>query len=400
MSPTKATKKSAAGANSGAQRVSPGKPGAGSGTLVRGGAGGAASSGEKKASANRAQTRAQARVERAPGAPGSPHGGQRAGQRTGPAIAPGAGARSESTAKLDAAEKALGLEKLGVAEKVGTPEKAQAVDKPGATDVDARGSAREQNKAGAERLAGDKPSAERAAGDKTGAERPAGADRASSAEAERPSQVPEGEGRADGKKDRPPSAVQTLALELVSAGDVQAVLRHLSGLDDERETVANQAARLVQELAEIKPELLVSMIERFGKLLVSKNKRVVASSAAALAPLSRIAPAKVAKQLPVLTQHWELTTEEGKDGLVRTFAGLCTASVAYQKRLEPALAKALGEADPKLLIRWTEVVLPALKGEPHARARAVVEERLPNIPRPQAQKIADFLGIKLRPLPR
>jgi hypothetical protein len=29
-----------------------------------------------------------------------------------------------------------------------------------------------------------------------------------------------------------------------------------------------------------------------------------------------------------------------------------------------------------------------------------VEERLPNIPRPQAQKIADFLGIKLRPLMR
>ena len=102
----------------------------------------------------------------------------------------------------------------------------------------------------------------------------------------------------------------------------------------------------------------------------------------------------------MLTQNWEHTTEEGKDGLVRTFAGLCTASVAYQKRLEPALARALGEAEPKLLIRWTEIVLPALKGEPHARARAVVEERLPQIPRPQAQKIADFLGIKLRPLPR
>lgn len=202
------------------------------------------------------------------------------------------------------------------------------------------------------------------------------------------------------KKDKAPSAVQALALELVSANDGQAVLRHAIALDDDREATANQAARLMQELADTKPELLVPLIERFSKLLVSKNKRVVASSAMALAPLSRIAPAKVAKQLPLLTQNWEHTTEEGKDGLVRTFAGLCTASVAYQKRLEPALARALGEAEPKLLIRWTEIVLPALKGEPHARARAVVEERLPNIPRPQAQKIADFLGIKLRPLMR
>jgi hypothetical protein len=212
----------------------------------------------------------------------------------------------------------------------------------------------------------------------------------------------EGDGK-ESRKDagaKAPSAVQTLALELIAANDTQAVLRHAIALEDEREATANQAARLVQELADAKPELLVSLIERFARLLVSKNRRVVASAAGALAPLSRIAPAKVAKQLPVLTQNWEHTTDEGKDGLVRTFAGLCTASVAYQKRLEPALARALGEAEPKLLIRWTEIVLPALKGEPHARARAVVEERLPNIPRPQAQKIADFLGIKLRPLMR
>jgi hypothetical protein len=203
---------------------------------------------------------------------------------------------------------------------------------------------------------------------------------------------------SESKKERAPSAVQALANDLIASNDTQAVLRHAVTLEDDREATANQAARLIQELADLKPELLVPLIERFSRLLLAKNKRVVASSASALAPLSRIAPAKVAKQLPVLTQNWEHTTEEGKDGLVRTFAGLCTASVAYQKRLEPALARALGEAEPKLLIRWTEIVLPALKGEPHARARAVVEERLPNIPRPQAQKIADFLGIKLRPL--
>lgn len=212
--------------------------------------------------------------------------------------------------------------------------------------------------------------------------------------------APAVEDTGEPKRDRAPSAVQALANELIASNDAQAVLRHAIALEDDREATANQAARLIQELSEAKPELLVPLIERFSRLLIAKNKRVVASSAAALAPLSRIAPAKVAKQLPVLTQNWEHTTEEGKDGLVRTFAGLCTASVAYQKRLEPALARALGEAEPKLLIRWTEIVLPALKGEPHARARAVVEERLPNIPRPQAQKIADFLGIKLRPLMR
>ena len=59
---------------------------------------------------------------------------------------------------------------------------------------------------------------------------------------------------------------------------------------------------------------------------------------------------------------------------------------------------ALGQADARTLVRWTEIVLPALKGEPHARARAVVEGRIGELPRPIAQKLADFLGIKLRRL--
>jgi hypothetical protein len=220
------------------------------------------------------------------------------------------------------------------------------------------------------------------------------------APASTPPSAPPPEGDGEPKKEKAPSAIEKLAQELIAAGDTPTVLRHLAALEDEREAPSTQAARLVAELTDKKPELLVPLIERFARLLLSKNRRVVQSASAALAPLSRIAPAKVAKQLPVLTNNWSATTEEGKDGLVRTFAGLCTASVAYQKRLEPALALALGEADPKLLIRWTEIVLPALKGEPHARARAVVEDRLYVIPRPQAQKIADFLGIKLRPVLR
>lgn len=215
-----------------------------------------------------------------------------------------------------------------------------------------------------------------------------------------PMPAPETTEAAAPKKDKVLTGTQAVAAELIAAADAHAVLRHAALLEDEREGPSSQAARVLQEIAEQKPEMLVPLIERFSRLLVSKNKRVVQTCAAALGPLSRIAPAKVAKQLPLLTQNWEHTTEEGQDGLVRAFAGLCTASVAYQKRLEPALARALGDADPKLLIRWTEIVLPALKGEPHARARAVVEQRLPNIPRPLAQKIADFLGIKLRPVMR
>ena len=161
-------------------------------------------------------------------------------------------------------------------------------------------------------------------------------------------------------------------------------------------SVAAQAGRVLDEIVNHKPEAVVSIIDRYATVIGKKARRPAQSAAHALPVMARVAPARVARHLPKLKECFDDATDAGKDGLVRTFAGLCTASVAYQKRLEDVLNKALRETDAKTLIAWTEVVLPALKGEPHARARATVEARLDRIPRANAQKIADFLGIKLR----
>ncbi|HEY8430991.1 MAG TPA: hypothetical protein VIL20_21580 [Sandaracinaceae bacterium] len=163
-----------------------------------------------------------------------------------------------------------------------------------------------------------------------------------------------------------------------------------------KKTAAAQAARIIDALLESEPEAVVPIIDRLVKAIVLEDKRPVQTAANALPIMARVAPARVARHLPRLKDAFDEATLVGKDGLVRTFAGLCIASVAYQKRLEGVLNKALAEADAKTLAKWTEIVLPALKGEPHARARATVEARLSRIPKAVAQKIADFLGIKLR----
>ncbi len=168
-------------------------------------------------------------------------------------------------------------------------------------------------------------------------------------------------------------------------------------------TTQTQAARVIDEIGKRKPELIVALVDKLVTSLTADHKRVVQTAADALPAVARVAPARVARHLERLKGSFGAASDVGKDGLVRTFTTLCSASVAYQKRLEPVLTRALGEADGKTLLRWTEIVLPALKGEPHARARAVVERRLndaDDVPRPVAQRIADFLGIKLRPAMR
>lgn len=188
-----------------------------------------------------------------------------------------------------------------------------------------------------------------------------------------------------------------LVERIVQANDGASVSAHAEHLTSDKPTTATASARVLDELLARKPEMLVPAIDKLVQVVTSGPKRSVQTAAAALPVMARLAPARVARHLPTLTERFSEASDIGKDGLVSTFAALCTASVAYQKRLEPVLEVALSGADPKTLQRWTEIVLPSLKGEPHARARAVVEERLNQIPRQHAQPIATFLGIKLRP---
>lgn len=171
-------------------------------------------------------------------------------------------------------------------------------------------------------------------------------------------------------------------------------------LVDSRQQIASQAANVIAQVFATRPELVVPHVSKLAKAIVTKNKRVVQVCADAMPSIAKVAPARVARELDFLRAGFGGSLEEGQDGLVRTFATLCIASVAYQKRLEPVLTEALSIAEGKTLLRWTQAILPSLKGEPHARARAVVEGRLEALPRPVAQPIADFLGIKLRPRPR
>ncbi|MGF1467996.1 MAG: hypothetical protein ACFCGT_17890 [Sandaracinaceae bacterium] len=208
----------------------------------------------------------------------------------------------------------------------------------------------------------------------------------------------------DGKDARPQGAgsakrsasAAAVATRLLAGEEEMSIADYGDALLSEKKSVAAQAARVLDEVIKTKPEAVVPIIDRFTKVIGGADKRPAQCAANALPLMAKEQPARVAKHLPRLKEAFNTATPPGKDGLVRTFAGLCSASVAYQKRLEPVLNQALGEADPKTLLKWTEVVLPALKGEPHARARATVEARLGRIPKAVAQKIADFLGIRLR----
>lgn len=181
----------------------------------------------------------------------------------------------------------------------------------------------------------------------------------------------------------------------ILAGDEAQLLQHVQALEHEGRA-AGAAARVIEEVVQHKPQLGAPHIGRLVKILLGGPPRGAQAAAATLPLLAKAAPAKVARHLDLLRAGFAGASDTVKDGMVRVFIALCVASVAYQRRVIDVIEQALAGAEPKTLVAWTELALPALKGEPHAQARAVVEQRLLELPKPQAQRIADFLGIKLR----
>jgi hypothetical protein len=205
-----------------------------------------------------------------------------------------------------------------------------------------------------------------------------------------------------GRDQLPDAEAASLANALVSGTSATTLEQYVEQLVQPQATSATtQAAHVLEALAQIKPELLAPYIELLVKHLDSPHIPVAQCCAHCLPALARVTPAKVAKQLKAMQAALPNAPAIAKDGLVRTFVALCVASVTYQKRLIDNFELALRTAQPEQLPSWAEHILPALKGEPYAQARSVVENRLPDpqIPREIAQRVADFLGVKLRPLP-
>lgn len=237
--------------------------------------------------------------------------------------------------------------------------------------------------------------AKKKASTKTAAEKTA-ADGEASTTAKRKSETARPESDMSDEETITNEGASNRVAEILASDAPRAIVELGDELVSGKKSAAAQAARVIDAILEQKPDAVVPIIDRFVKAIASPDKRPAQTAANALPVMARVAPARVARHLQKLKDGFDVASPIGKDGLVRTFAALCIASVAYQKKLEGVLNKALAEADAKTLAKWTEIVLPALKGEPHARARATVEGRLGRIPKAMAQKIADFLGIKLR----
>lgn len=188
------------------------------------------------------------------------------------------------------------------------------------------------------------------------------------------------------------------ARALSEAGTLQE-LRRIAAVLSRGNEEAVQAAQTLRRLADIDPRRLGGVVSRIAQHLALDHVEVVALAGETLALLAQAVPAKVAKHSDAMVQLWPEATSTGRNAIVRTLIGLCEASVVYQRRLGPHLERALAEADLDTLVTWAADLLPVLKGEPYANARAIAEERLADLPRDEGRAACATVGVSYRGRP-
>ncbi len=197
---------------------------------------------------------------------------------------------------------------------------------------------------------------------------------------------------------KPSIEASAIAEKIVTEQDDPSLLAYANQLRHSRNSTVIKAARVLGEVVSRRPEMATCAVSTLVQSLFSVHPRVVRMSAETLPAIARVAPAKVAKHLDQFQSQFYQASEIAQEGIVRTYVALCLASVTYQRKLEHVFHTLLNKATPKQLATWAEVLIPALKGEPHASCKEIVEARLGQLPRDAAQKIAASLGIKLRAL--
>jgi hypothetical protein len=188
-----------------------------------------------------------------------------------------------------------------------------------------------------------------------------------------------------------------IAEKIISEKDSPSILAYARQLRHDRDSTIIKAARVLDEVVSRKPEMGTGVVSTLVQGLFSSHPRVVQMSATALPAVARVSPAKVAKHLVEIQENFQTASEAAQTGIVRTYVALCLASVSYQRKLEHVFQQLLTDASAEQLAVWSDILLPALKGEPYASCRAIVEDRLERLPRDLAHGVAMGLGIKLRP---
>jgi len=154
-----------------------------------------------------------------------------------------------------------------------------------------------------------------------------------------------------------------LAEQLCESKDKGGIREIADGLNSKEKAVVNDCIKVLYEIGQGQPELIMDFANDFITALASKNNRLVWGSMTALAYIATIKAELIYSRLPEIIAAYKRGSVITVDNCISVFAGLCKADSEYQKEIFPILLDHLAQCPAKQIPQHAERISICIDSE-------------------------------------
>lgn len=175
------------------------------------------------------------------------------------------------------------------------------------------------------------------------------------------------------RRDETPN--KELAEQIAKAGDKKAVEELVENLGHKDKNIQSDCIKTLYEVGERRPELIAKHYKAFGKLLESKNNRLVWGAMCALDAVAAIEPKGVRSLLPVILVAADEGSVITRDHAVGILAKLGSLK-QYANECVPLLIEQLMKSPNNQFPTYAEKTLAAINEKNKERFRQILMKRM------------------------
>jgi len=165
-----------------------------------------------------------------------------------------------------------------------------------------------------------------------------------------------------------------LAERLADIQDTVGISEIVSGLAMDKAT-ANDCIKVLYEIGERSPTLLLPYTGAFLALLKSKNNRLVWGTMTVLSRITELCPEKVFEKFNDIYAAFEIGSVITVDQSISVFAGLCRANRAYEQKVLPVLINHFANCRAKEIPQHFERAAVCITADNAALFKSVIQKR-------------------------
>ena len=187
-----------------------------------------------------------------------------------------------------------------------------------------------------------------------------------------------------------------LAENLIESQNENGIAEIVSGLSMDKAT-ANDCMKVLYEIGERAPKLILPYVEVFLDQLKSKNNRLVWGAMTALAQIAELCPQKVFAGFDDVYAAFETGSVITVDQCISVFANLCRANQTFEQRILPVLIDHFANCRAKEIPQHFERAAICITNDTAAQFESVIQERYDEMTAAQQARVRKVLKRIARP---